>query len=399
MRDSGSGFHPMTRRRFLTLGAFGTSAAAQAAVRRERRGEMAYRRLGRTDLMVSEVSLGGSPPPDEPLFSQAMDLGINYVDTSPAYGEGSCERLVGKMIRDRRDRFYVTGKVFAQPGASAAADYVASVEATLERMRTDYLDILQIHGAERATEHQDAEILEAFRTLKEQGKIRFAGLTCHTDPVAVLEPAIRSGHYDVVTIAYNAYLDAQPSGKGTDYLGQCGIAQLIALANQHDVGVIAMKTLKCEKVQDLSAFTGEGSSMAQAMLKWALSNPGVSAVITEMLTEEQLLEDAAVSAQELTEPEARALRRYVAHTSPAICRSCGACARHCPASIRIPDVLRFASYALGQGKPARGRALYAGLPREQSAVACQRCGTCRGLPPFGLDTPALLAQAHRVLVG
>jgi len=251
MRDSRSGFCQMTRRSFLASATLGLGAMAHGATRRERRGDMAYRRLGRTELMVSEVSLGGSPPPDEPLLSQAMELGINYIDTSPAYGEGSCERLVGKMIRGRRDQFYVTGKVFAQPGVALAADYVASAEATLERMQTDYLDIVQIHGAGRAADHQDAEILEAFRTLKEQGKARFTGLSCHADPVAVVKPAIEGGHYDVVTIAYNAYLDTPPVERAADYLGRCGIAELIALANQHDVGVIAMKTLKCEKVQDL----------------------------------------------------------------------------------------------------------------------------------------------------
>jgi len=112
----------------------------------------------------------------------------------------------------------------------------------------------------------------------------------------------------------------QIKGICEDYLGTSGIRHLISLARKHDVGIIAMKTLKVGgKRQDLGKYKTEGQSIFQLMLKWALSNPNIASAVTEMLTFEQMEEDLAVTGQELTVAQTRSLYRFVAENSENYC--------------------------------------------------------------------------------
>ena len=364
---------------------------------RERRGDMTYRRLGRTNLMISEVALGGSPQPDEPLFRQAIDRGINYIDASPAYGKGNCERVIGQVTQGIRDRFLITTKIHPDIYPTAA-EMIGQVEDSLQRLSTDYVDILQIHGAGSAEMLDREEVLSAFDTLRGQGKIRFTGLTCHADPVTVCGHAIDSGHYDVITVAYNAYAAERQGSVYDDFLSECGIAGLIGRAVEHDVGAIAMKSQAGGDLQNLAPFSAEGVSLAQAKLRWVLSNPSLTAVITEIVTEQQLDEDLAVVGTPPSDAEQAALGCHVAATWSSVCRMCGLCSQACPQGVAVADILRYERYYTGYGRPSEARVAYAALPESKRGSACSGCGTCEQVCRYGLRVRERVAQAHRTLV-
>ena len=181
--------HSPKRREFLKTLAVGAAAVAapvgspslpsppqnQApAPDRIRKDGMVYRRLGRTGLMISEISLGGSPLPDERLLYQLIERGINYVDTSDSYENGNCERKVGRMFKEfGRDKIHVHARFHLQ-GRWTEASLVASVEGSLRRLGTDEVEILGIHGVEKPEHLTDERILGAFEKLK--GKYRFRSL-------------------------------------------------------------------------------------------------------------------------------------------------------------------------------------------------------------------------------
>jgi predicted aldo/keto reductase-like oxidoreductase len=389
------------RRVFLktsALAMLGTHASVEALCETTP-SAMQYRQLGRTGLKVSEISLGGSPVPSEPVFKKAIERGVNYIDTSSSYMNGNSERLIGKLIRSKRERFHVATKFHPGRKQKTQKQLIEEAEGSLERLGSDYVDILLCHGASNPEVLESEELLGAFDQLKKQGKIRFTGVSCHVDPVRVLTPAIQSGNYDMITLGYNAYSGTRIEKDKVydDYLVRSGIHQVIALAQEKGVGVVAMKTMAGGNRQNLTSFKAKGVSLAQAKLKWVLQNQAVSAVITEMLTFEMLEENLAVSGQKPSPEEEEALKEYVRKRSKEYCRMCGTCLAGCPSGIAIPDVLRYVAYYRGYGKPRTGRAGYRRLSLDQRYPACKGCGSCEARCPYGLPIRQKLVQAHNLL--
>ena len=379
----------------------GEPGAARRSIRL-RKGDMTYRRLGRTDLMISEVSLGGSPPPSEPVFRKAIDMGVNYVDTSSSYSNGNSERLIGRVIKGRRDTFHIATKFHFHGGWRDTRDaLIREVEGSLGRLQTDYLDILLIHNLTdpRVAEHEEA--LAAFERLKTAGKIRCTGVSCHRDPVAVLTPVVEGGRYDMITVAYNPYSGTERE-EGTEAGGSpdsYGIEKLLALAKEKEVGVVAMKTMAGGQRQDLAALLAEGMSLPRAKIQWVLRNDAVTAVITEMDTFDILMENLSASGKPLTVAERNSLARYVVASGRDVCRMCGRCSPGCPSGIPIPDILRCLQYRRDHGKHGLARRTYRAIPQPVTARGCSGCGQCERSCPFGVRIVHHLRQADRVLSG
>ncbi|NNG45917.1 MAG: aldo/keto reductase [Deltaproteobacteria bacterium] len=361
---------------------------------------MAYRRLGRTDLFLSEIGLGGSPPPPEPVFRRAIEMGVNYVDTSSVYLNGNSERRIGAILRGRRGKFHIATKFHFYRGWGDTRDsLIREAEGSLQRLNTDYLDILLVHNVSsvRVVEHE--EVLAAFEKLKKEGKVRYTGVSCHRNPVEVLTSAIRGGRYDMITVAYNAFSETfrEESEEVGDNRKISGIGKVLAFAKERGVGVVAMKTMAGVSRQHLDANLGEGVSLPQAKLKWVLEDDAVSAVITEMDTFAMLEENLAVSGKPLSPAENEFLRRYVEVAGRDVCRLCGTCLPGCPSGIPISDVLRCLQYHRDHGKTDLARRTYRAIPAAMTARGCTRCGMCEQTCPYGVRIDHHMRQAHRVL--
>jgi len=391
----------------LLFGAFSTSlASARLLSGKERqdeqlkKGKMFYRRLGRTNLLISEIALGGSPLPDMPILLQAIERGVNYIDTSQSYQNGNSERQIGQLLKlVGRDKVQVATKFHLRRNWSEES-IISSVEDSLGRLSTDYLDVLLIHGAANEENLDDERVLSAFEKLKKQGKYRFRGLSCHSNHHKVVKKAVDCGHYDMVQLGYNVF-DIQETEKEVqtydDYLGASGIKHLISLAKSNDVGIIAMKTLKVGgKRQDLEKFKTGTTSLYQAMLKWALENRDISAVVTEMLTYEQLEEDLAVVGKSLSEKERKNLMRFVAQRSKDYCHMCGLCQSACPSGIKTTSILRFLAYYEGYDKTELAKKSYSRLKSSQNASACKSCGECEKSCPYGVSVRNKIREVHNL---
>jgi predicted aldo/keto reductase-like oxidoreductase len=351
--------------------------------------------------MISEISLGGSPVPPEPVFKKAVEMGVNYVDTSSSYSNGNSERAIGKIIRGKRDKFHVATKFHAvrRREVKSKQALIEDAEGSLARLNTDYIDILLVHGAPSSDVLASEEVLGAFDQLKKDGKIRFTGTSCHRDPVGVLTPTIKSGKYDMIAVAYNAYSGTQVEKDKVydDYLARSGIEEVIALAKENDVGVVAMKSMAGGDRQNLEAFRTEGVSIPQAKLKWVLQNDAVAAVITEMVNFDILEENMAASGVQMSSAERRVLGEYVKATSGDYCRMCGTCLLHCPSEVAIPDIMRYAMYHEAHGKTGLARMEYGKLSVENTVVGCNLCGRCEEMCPYGLQIVQKLRRAHQML--
>ena len=180
------------------------------------------RRLGRSDLKITKVGVGTAPigstpewrvwwgPQDEKSAIQAirtaLDEGVNWIDTAPFYGWGKAEEIVGKAIKDRRDDVYVFTKCGTLPDGKGGSienhkpeTVRREVEASLKRLQTDHIDLLQFHDMDATT-----PIEESWKTLQDlvrEGKVRNGGLSNHT--VDLVERAERIGPVTANQVQYN----------------------------------------------------------------------------------------------------------------------------------------------------------------------------------------------------
>lgn len=401
------------RRNFLknlALGAFTAPAlskkllAIQNQTGREKKGEMYYRRLGRTGLEISEISLGGSPIPDWAILTQTVERGVNYIDTSHSYSNGNSERAIGRLFKEMgRDKAYVGTKFHARRNWNEET-ILKSVEGSLKRLQTDHIDVLLIHGVDKEETLTDERVLSAYEKMKKQGKFRFKGISCHSNHHKVVKKAIECGHYDMVQLGYNMF-DIEEEDKEKDietyddYLGASGIRKLISLAKSKDVGIIAMKVLKVAgRRQKLDRYKIDGNSLFQIMLKWALTNANIASAVTEMLTFEQMEEDLAVVHHPLTAREQNTLYRYVAENSREYCHMCGLCESNCPEGVRTTAILRYLAYYEGYEKYDRAKKGYNSLLPGERANSCQNCGRCESVCPYGIAIREKIQHAPSLLV-
>jgi len=362
--------------------------------------QMKYRRLGRTNMKISEISLGGSPVPPEAIFRRAIEMGVNYVDTSSNYSNGNSERTIGKMLKEFPNKLYVATKIHAgRKGHDSIESLEKEFEGSLKRLNVDCVDILLIHGASTPEILANEDVLNLLEKFKKQGKTRFKGVSCHSSPVEVLTDAIKSGNYDMITVAYSAFSGSlvKEDGVYQDYLHRSGIEQLINLAKQHDVGVIAMKTMAGGNRQDLAKYRKEGISLPQAKLKWVLENQNVTAALSELVTFDILEENLAASGSPLTPKERMVLIEHVTGFSSKYCRMCGQCTKVCPLKIAVPDILRYALYYTDHGKTTLAKNKYKNLPVEYSYNNCNLCGRCLKACPNKLPIIQMLQSAHQLL--
>ncbi len=352
-----------------------------------------YRRLGRTEARVSDISLGSGVLTEESggeaLAREALDRGINYFDTSPDYSGSSSERALGRAIGDRRDKLFLATKFCTRnghlPAGSPVAAYIEAVEASLERLQTTYVDLVHVHSCDDIERLRDPNLHEAFRQLRDAGKVRFLGVSTHTPNLEeVANFAIDDGRFDVLMLAYHH--GAYPK-----------LAEIIDRAAKADVGVVAMKTLKGAKHHGLAEFRDEADSYAQAAFKWVLSNPSVSCLVISFWEPRQLDEYLFASGSAPTSDDLATLRRYDELIAGKHCFAhCGACLGSCPEGLAINDVLRHRMYFEDYGQQKNAISLYAKL--EKKADVCIGCAApCVGACPEGVPIQERTTGAHRLL--
>jgi hypothetical protein len=323
---------------------------------------MKYRPMGNTGVYVSEISLGGLVMA-ESVHRYAIEHGVNLVHVAWDYLGGQSIRTLGAGLRSVRDRIYI-----------ALKDDYPSIDEALKVLNTDHVDFLMFnrHWAFSAT---DARIAETFEILKNQGKVRFAGLTSHANVKDATAAGIRSGFYNVVMPVLN-----QPNLEA--------MTEELRLAQQRGIGVMAMKTMKGLK----------GIALEVAYLKKILSNPAVTTVTKGIGSFDMF--DAYLEAlkEPLSSAEDRALYRYAQANRASNCMLCDDCKRACPLGVEVSTVLRCKDYYYDQMKDVQtALRTYRGVPLEKvGSEACRLCKKCESVCPNGVAIVERLVAAREV---
>lgn len=369
-------------------------------------GVQAYRRLGRTELKISDISFGSSRlrSGEEELVHHAIDQGVNYFDSAESYTGGQSETVIGNAIKDRRDKVYLVSKTLTGSSTSAAT-MMHDLEGSLKRLQTDYVDVYMNHAVNSVDSVGNPEWLAFVEQAKAQGKIRYTGISGHAGRlIECLDYAVDEDMIDVMLVGYNFGQDPafyEGLTRGFDRIAtQPDLPRAIKKAKQKDIGVIAMKTLMGARLNDMRPYeTAGAATFAQAAFSWALSNPDVDALIISMTSKEQIDEYLGASGAQYVSAPARELLNQYAHLNGAnYCRhACNLCEGACPYGVPIADVLRTRMYATDYEDVDFARREYAML--DVSASACVGCSgePCQDACPNGIEIDKLCAPTHRML--
>ncbi len=318
---------------------------------------MEYRPLGRTGVMVSPLCLGamnfGGPTNEgdsQAIISQALDQGINFIDTANIYNDGESERIVGRALKEngKRDQVFLATKVYSRvgdgPNEGGASRYhiIKACEDSLRRLQTDHIDLYQLHRP-GLTIPQD-ETLRAFDDLVRPGKVVYIG--CSTHPAWMVMEALATSEklslarYISEQPPYNL-LDRRIENELVPLCQKYGLAILPwsplaggILAGRYPPGEPLPEGSRAERMGDIfkarisergravaaevgSLAQARGLSAAQLALLWCKDQPGVTSPIIGPRTLAQATEQIAVGGMKLADAD-RAVFDALVHPGTAV---------------------------------------------------------------------------------
>jgi aryl-alcohol dehydrogenase-like predicted oxidoreductase len=293
---------------------------------------MKYRKLGSSDLEVSEISLGSwltygvgvEADKTRACLDRAFDLGINFIDTANAYGRGKAETVLGEMLSKRpRDSYVLATKVFVPMSDTdkglSRAQILKQIDGSLQRLRTDYVDLYQCHRYDPETPLE--ETMEALTDIVRQGKVRYIGFSEWSPKNIEDALALPDVERFVSSQPQYSLLYRRPEAKVIPLCAANGISQIVwsplaqgvlsgkyasgealpqaTRATSEEMGKMMHNWLRpevLETVQKLKPIAQEaGCTLSQFSLAWILREPNVASAIVGASRPEQLDENAAAS--------------------------------------------------------------------------------------------------------
>ena len=329
---------------------------------------MEYRILGKTGLKISRLGFGGIPiqridaEGTKVLMHQLKGAGVNFIDTARGYTVS--EEYLGYALEGIRKDFVIATKSMARTKEAMAAD----IDISLKNLRTDYIDLYQVHNA---TPEQLQQVvapggaLEALQEAKAAGKIGHIGLTSHS--LDTFKLALDMDWLETFMFPYN--------------IVETQAEKLIKEAAARNIGFIDMKPL-----------AGGAIENATLALRYICANENVTVVIPGMADPKELEQNiAAVSdSSPITAEETAAFLEVRNQLGTNFCRRCNYC-QPCAAGINISGAFLFDGYLQRYGLADWARSRYATLPVKASA--CIGCGACESRCPYNLPIREMLKKA------
>ena len=331
---------------------------------------MEYRILGKTGLKVSSLGFGGIPiqridaAGTKILMHKLVEYGINYIDTARGYSVS--EQYLGEALEGIRDHFVLATKSMARDKAGMAQD----IDISLSNLRTNYIDLYQLHNPSLAQLDQviaEGGALEALMEAKAAGKIGHIGLTAHSKEV--FEKALELDWVETIMFPYNIV-----ETHGEDLIRKC---------NEKNVGFIDMKPLAGGAIED-----------ATLAIRFVSANPNVSVTIPGMAELSELDQNLAAvnDTAPLSAAELEKIDTIRKELGTQFCRRCGYCAP-CSVGISIPNMFVFEGYLSRYGLADWAKGRY--NAQEKTASDCIECGVCESRCPYNLPIRQMLKRTAK----
>ena len=339
---------------------------------------MLKKRLGRTDLMVSVIGFGGLIIPrisiDEAIsvVRRALELGVNFIDTAKSYGDS--EEKVGMAIADRRDQCIITSKSLADN----PENFMSDIDLGLKRLSTNKIELYQIHNLSSKDKLEktlkSGGLLDCLKSAKKSGKIDFIGFSGHKKDILI--EAICTDEFDFVEMPINV----------VDRNVWCDV---LPLAIERDMGVIAMKPLAGGALTDLSP------DIISLSLRYAVQQDISTAIVgMKSIAEVEQNTKAGIDIKPLSKDEEKTLFDSADSLSKTFCRQCEYCLP-CDQGLDIPTIFILYKHFTRFGAHEISRQRYSAL--KVKVDSCIGCGKCEERCPYQLPIREMLRLAEEKL--
>lgn len=386
-----------------------------------------YRRLGRTEAMVSDI--GSGEPVSSSVLKAVLDSGVNFVETSESYSNGRNEALIGNVMQEfERERLFIATKAYPYLKVfRSAEDVMERAEGSLKRLKTTYIDLYMVHQAQNIYRVKDDYFHKAADVLKKQGKIRFTGLSCHgpewgEGSMASLEDilmaAIEDGRFDVIFLPYN-FLSAETGERVMKACREHDIGTMIMKSNPllawenytsmlergRDLGRNEMRYYEGLKqaMEDAEGFMdrynmGDLDKMKDGAIQFILSNPDAHTICCRFRNFSDVEKYIRLSGTRLDDRLALVMEEFRDKLGSFTCRmGCTECEKACPQKVPVNSLARFNYYFHAHGMEKTAMQYYRELEGRQ-ADQCLTCeGYCEKACPHGVHTRFLLSGIHNDL--
>lgn len=332
---------------------------------------MEYRILGKTGLKVSRMGFGGIPiqridaEGTKKLIHKLHKAGVNYIDTARAYTVS--EEYLGYALEGIRQDFILATKSMARTKEAMAKD----IDLSLEKLRTDYIDLYQIHNpspADLEKVQAPGGALEALQEAKAAGKIGHIGITLH--PVELFKVAVDLDWVETIMFPYN--------------LVETQAEELIETCAQRNIGFIDMKPLAGGAIDD-----------ATLALRFIASNPNVTVVIPGMAAAEEADQNLAAvnDTAPLSQAEKEKIQAIRDELGTQFCRRCNYCA---PCSAGISIYTQFLLEGYYNRYNLQDWAISRYKAQEKKASDCINCGVCETRCPYNLPIRDMMKRVAKL---
>ena len=372
---------------------------------------MQYRDFGNTGIRVSILGFGAMRLPEVEtrgkyqvkeeesieMIQRAFELGVNYVDTAYVYNAGESELVVGKALKDWRDKIYLSTKMPTWE-VKKRSDYRRLLEEQLKKLKVEYIDFYHFHDL---NEDRFKNIVLKHNLLKEAQKAKDEGLIKHIsfsfhDKPEVMKRIIDIGIFESVLCQYNlldrsneeAMAYAKRKGLGVAVMGPVGggrlvVSDILKEAMGHDV-----------------------KSTPALALRFVFANKNVSLALSGMENKEMVEENAGVASlsEPLTSKQLQIIENFIENRKKKEeipCTNCGYC-QPCPNNVAIPEIFKLMNYYTVYGLREWACKQYQNIgsgdkDERKQADACVECGECEEKCPQKIKIVEKLKEAHRVL--
>ena len=333
---------------------------------------MEYRILGKTGLEISRLGFGGIPiqkidaESTKALIADLVEAGVNYIDTARGYTVS--EEYLGYALEGVRDKFVLATKSMARTKDAMAKD----IDISLKNLRTDYIDLYQVHNPGAADLEKvmaEGGALEALFEAKAAGKIGHIGITLHS--VELFKKALDLDWVETIMFPYNI---VETQGE-----------ELIAECERKNIGFICMKPLAGGAIED-----------ADIALRFIVSNPAVTVVIPGMAEKKEIKQNVSATSDisPLNAEEQKKIAKIKEDLGTNFCRRCNYC-QPCTAGINISGVFLFEGYYSRYDLKEWALSRYSSMPK--TASDCLDCGVCETRCPYNLPIRQMLKRAAEVM--
>ena len=333
---------------------------------------MEYRIMGKTGLEISRLGLGGIPiqkidaEGTRALIGELVKAGVNFIDTARGYTVS--EEYLGYALEGVREHFVLATKSMARTKEAMEKD----IDTSLGNLRTDYIDLYQIHNPGAKDLEQvmaPGGALEALCEARAAGKIGHIGITLHS--VELFQQAVDLPWVETIMFPYNI---VETQGE-----------ELIARCAEKNIGFICMKPLAGGAIED-----------ATTAMRFVASNPNVTVVIPGMADAEEIAQNVSATADTapLSAEEQGKIQKIRESLGTNFCRRCNYCAP-CTAGINISAVFLFEGYYSRYDLKDWASDRYSQM--KKTASDCIGCGVCEDRCPYRLPIRQMLKTAAEVM--